>query len=585
MGNIPRSMVLVCWAVMLTVLPACATAGVGFARELEQLDREHGQLVTVSEIGRSVDGRAIAMVQLAAGPREPDDRPAMLIVAGMDGDMPVSTTVSLAVVDRLAKRYAEGDADVRTFLDQHTLYVLPRMNPDGQELSVASPTREFVLNRRPVDDDRDGQVDEDGPDDLNGDGMITMMRARDPEGVWLADAGEPRLLRKADRNKGEVPIYKVYVEGTDNDGDGYYNEDPVGGVDLNANFMHAYQEHGEYAGPHQISEPESWALIEFVLNHPRIGIVLTIGRHNNLVKVNGGEKKDDTGKAPKGLHEDDVAIYKHVADRFKELTEIDKSPEASANGAFYAWAYAQHGVPSFATTVWQRPAKKKPDEKEGENEPDGDDESDGDDDEKEPKDGRKKKKKDKDKKDESFEQDLGWLTFSDEQRGGDGFVDWGSFDHPTLGSVEIGGFVPMFRNTLQSEDVEAVAGRHADFVVDLAGKFPSVQVTKTSVKQLGESLFEIEFGLTNSGYFPTGLAIATLNRQVKPMVVTLDVDRDRIVGGEKTHKVRRIEGSGGFREFRWIVKGEAGETIVVRCRSRKLGDFEQPITLKETVQR
>ena len=32
----------------------------------------------------------------------------------------------------------------------------------------------------------------------------------------------------------------VYWEGTDNDGDGFVNEDGPGGVDLNRNFQHRY---------------------------------------------------------------------------------------------------------------------------------------------------------------------------------------------------------------------------------------------------------------------------------------------------------------------------------------------------------
>ena len=42
---------------------------------------------------------------------------------------------------------------------------------------------------RPIDQDRDGLVDEDGPEDLDGDGEITWMRGPDPAGDWIADPG------------------------------------------------------------------------------------------------------------------------------------------------------------------------------------------------------------------------------------------------------------------------------------------------------------------------------------------------------------------------------------------------------------
>ena len=47
------------------------------------------------------------------------------------------------------------------------------MNPDAIEALFATPLMEQRMALRPVDDDRDGAVDEDGPEDLNGDGFIT----------------------------------------------------------------------------------------------------------------------------------------------------------------------------------------------------------------------------------------------------------------------------------------------------------------------------------------------------------------------------------------------------------------------------
>ena len=48
--------------------------------------------------------------------------------------------------------------------------------------------------RIPVDDDYDGLVDEDYPDDLNGDGNISIMRKKDPFGNYKTDPEDPRLM-------------------------------------------------------------------------------------------------------------------------------------------------------------------------------------------------------------------------------------------------------------------------------------------------------------------------------------------------------------------------------------------------------
>ena len=81
--------------------------------------------------------------------------------------------------------------------------------------------------RVPRDDDRDGLVDEDFPDDLDGDGNICRMRRKDPFGQWKTDPEDPRLMvRVKPGEKGEWTM--LGEEGLDNDGDGKVNEDARG---------------------------------------------------------------------------------------------------------------------------------------------------------------------------------------------------------------------------------------------------------------------------------------------------------------------------------------------------------------------
>ena len=87
----------------------------------------------------------------------------------------------------------------------------------------------------------------------------------------------------ADASKGEAGQYAVYWEGIDSDGDGFINEDGPGGVDLNRNFQHAYPYWERDAGLHMVSEPESRALLDFVIANRNIGAILTFGHTDNLV--------------------------------------------------------------------------------------------------------------------------------------------------------------------------------------------------------------------------------------------------------------------------------------------------------------
>ncbi len=148
----------------------------------------------------------------------------------------------------------------------------------GPTLKTGSRT-----NANPTDDDNDGRVDEDGPEDLNGDGYITVMRVPTAGGEYVADPEEPRLMKRADPKKGETGAFRLLAEGIDNDGDGFVNEDPPGGVDLGRNFAHEYPYYKPGAGPHMVSEAESRALMAWIVAHRNVAAILTFGESDNLI--------------------------------------------------------------------------------------------------------------------------------------------------------------------------------------------------------------------------------------------------------------------------------------------------------------
>ena len=131
---------------------------------------------------------------------------------------------------------------VREIVDAKTFYIVPTVNPDGRAHWFGAPntTHSSRSGKTPRDDDRDGQADEDGFDDLDGDGQITQMRRRNPNGKWRTSPEDPRLLVPVkEGEKGEFDL--LGDEGIDNDGDGLINEDPPGGYDQNRNFPADWQ--------------------------------------------------------------------------------------------------------------------------------------------------------------------------------------------------------------------------------------------------------------------------------------------------------------------------------------------------------
>jgi hypothetical protein len=312
-------------------------------------------IATLEVIGTS--GRGADILALTLKGTGAAQRPAMLLVGGVDGAHLASAETAVRVAERLA---AKPDA-----LANATVYVIACANPDALDASLAPPSA-IRLTSRPVDDDRDGATDEDGPKDLDGDGVITSMRVKNPKPPYQAslvpDAKVPALMKGPDAAKGELPTYAVFVEGIDADGDGRLAEDGPGGVDLNKNFPHRYPEFAPDAGPHQISEPESKALADFVIARPDIVAAIVYGRHDTLVQFPDTRDMDVTGRTPLVYHQADHATYQELGKLYKETTGQSRATTSDPAGSFWLWLANHRGVLTVASSVWGRPDVPKPPE-------------------------------------------------------------------------------------------------------------------------------------------------------------------------------------------------------------------------------
>ena len=289
------------------------------------------------------------LAELGAGTEDQrKQRPALLVVAGIEGNDLAGTASTLAWMESLAQRSTEEK--IRSLLETTTLYILPRLNPDAAAAFFAKPRRETSVNDKPVDEDHDGMSEEDGPEDLNGDGLITWMRVEDVAGEYILDSTEPRLLIKADRSKGERGAWRYLVEGRDNDQDEAWNEDGSGGINFNRNFPFNYKFFAPAAGLHQMSEPETRALADFVVAHPNIAVAFTFGAGDNLIQTPKGEAPK---RPPTAIHDEDVALYRELGKTWRETLGLKKELSgATEPGTFSDWMYFHRGRLSLAARAW-----------------------------------------------------------------------------------------------------------------------------------------------------------------------------------------------------------------------------------------
>ena len=393
------------------------------AAALKAAATAHPDLARLVSIGKTREGRDIWAIEIAKQSGSPvDSRPGLLIAANFEGDHLIGSELALYTIDVLLGAYAT-DAAVKQRLERSVVYVVPRVNVDGAEQMFAPVKALRRTNATPFDADNDGRTDEDGPEDLDKDGVITVMRVKDPKGPFMVSPEDARLMKRADPAKGESGGWALYVEGVDSDGDGFYNEDGPGGVDLNRNFMHQYPYYAADAGRHMVSEAETRALLDYVLTHRNIAAILTFGESDNLVAAGGrpaasaglhlvefAERANaparrvgmmpDLGGAmgrfggrgggmfvfgdegfpaagrgtqaqPAGrgggiqpataVNAADLEYFNAIGAKYRELTGVRASGVVRAPaGAFFEYGYFQYGVPSFSTPGWGLPGGGRP---------------------------------------------------------------------------------------------------------------------------------------------------------------------------------------------------------------------------------
>ncbi|HEX6200179.1 MAG TPA: M14 family metallopeptidase, partial [Thermoanaerobaculia bacterium] len=250
--------------------------------------RAYPEWVTVESIGKSREGRDIWVLTVnnpATGPAL--SKPAMYIDGNIHANEVQGAETALYTVDFVLESYGRLDR-VTELADRIAFYVIPMVNPDGRARWFEGPsTPNFPRTVMvPVDDDRDGVADEDGYDDLDGDGVITGMRKKvaPGEGTHRLHPKDPRILVPTE--DGELGDWRLLgSEGVDNDGDGRVNEDTVGYVDPNRTWgyfwMPRYVQAGSGDYPLQIPETRSIAL--WALEHPNIGAVQSYHNSGQMI--------------------------------------------------------------------------------------------------------------------------------------------------------------------------------------------------------------------------------------------------------------------------------------------------------------
>jgi len=535
------------------------------ASETNQILKEYAtrfpQLTELEQIGTSYLGAPLMVLTItneATGPAA--EKPALYVDGGLHAAELTGSSVATHVLVHLISNYGK-DPQVTRLLDTQAFYVRPKFNPDGSDL-VLTTDQALRSSVRPRDNDEDGVPDDDPAEDLDGDGWITDMRWLDPEGGWYADPANPRLMLRAN---GEIPEgafrYSMAGEGIDNDGDGQRNEDGIGGLDLNRNYPRNWElthlQSG--AGDFPLSEPETYAAVRFIHDHPNItGIV-----HGHT--SGGFVYRLPSASAPSLFPADDLELIIHLGEEYTRTTGRPVNPSAThptehRYGTLISWGFWDQGVIGWVPEYSPGPEMWVTDYNgNGDIEPDEE------------------------------------LRYNDEELGGRYFSEWTEYIHPELGPVEVGGWHSKFwGQNPPAEHLEEETVLQLPWILYLAEQAPRLAMDAPTVTPQGNGVYTIEARVRNTGFLPTSITARGTegspgraggpprNQIVQPVHLTLEVEGAELIEGDRRMNMGHLSGTGPYLPgigpnevtARWQVRvapGSAAPTARVIATSAKAG--------------
>jgi hypothetical protein len=464
--------------------------------------QEYPNLIDVYVGGTSFEGRDIYQVTLTNKATGPDtDKPGMMLDANRHAGEVTAAESAFWMLHYMLVSYGK-DKEMTRLIDKYAFYFRPKNNPDGSELylNTAQTLRSTV---HPFDEDRDGLLDEDPPNDLDGDGFIRQVRIKVPkgEGNLVTDPRDPkgRLMMTAQPGEG---IYRLLGrEGLDDDGDGRIDEDGIGGLDLHRNYVEnwrpmpgldltgrGYTQSG--AGDYPLSEPETRSLVVFLLEHPNIGVANSMD-----TSVPMHLRPPSTSPSEERMYPEDLEYYKYFDTEGKKLSGYARAGDVfrdyGGNSPLFGhgpdFGYWYYGAIWYGDELWNSGNV-------------GDYNKDG-----------------------IVNNDLDKLLYNDKELSVSRFKPWTPGKHPIYGDVEYGGWDGKFWGQNPPPDIlEIWAEKEARFNLMLAKSMPDVIINEPKIAKGDSNKYTITVEIENKGYLPTALQQAQLVKIVRSDMVYID---------------------------------------------------------------
>lgn len=442
--------------------------------------------ITMESLGKTSGGGDTWLFTITnpkTGPH--DSKPAFYIDAAIHANEAQAPETVLYIVNFLFHNYGKLDRITET-MDRLTFYIIPIVSPDSRAKWFDEPSTMHYPRTVQVqyDDDRDGLLDEDQFDDLDGDGIITQMRKKVPmgEGNFRLHPKDSRILVPLEDN--ELGDYiQLGNEGFDNDNDGRVNEDTTGYIDPNRTWGYNWQPRYVQAGSTQypLQIPETRNIAEWARDRTNIASVQSFHNFGGMI-LRGPGAKNEQPFPPQDIEvldflgkegEKQLPGYNYYIS-WKDLYTV--------YGGTTEHFYGIHGVFSFTNEL---------------NKFQQDFDGDGD------------------------VSDEERMKFNDELTHGRMFVDWKPYKHPQYGDIEIGGYRHDTGRAPEGFKLEEDCHRNASFVLFNAYHIARLSIGDVRVKKLDNNLFEVYVPILNDRVIPSMTTKAKNNKLHRKDLATI----------------------------------------------------------------
>lgn len=492
------------------------------------------------------------------------DKPGWYLDGNIHAGEVTASMTAMHTIDYLLTNYGSND-EARKLLDTMTIYVIPRVTPDGAETYLSTPYTLRSANREYLPEK--GGIKEE---DLDHDGVIRMMRIPSEYGAWKKDPKDPSLMTFRDPSDTEGEFYDIYPEGCLEAYDGDENlkrKKADWGLDFNRNFPYGWFPDARQggAGKYPLSNPETKAIVDFVLAHPNIGGAAIGHTSGGIILYPPGTKASSTAPS------DDIKTLKAIAEMGREelgytpmniFDSFMKDQTHYDSGALDDWFYQSQGIPAYTMEFWNIGEKAGC-----------------------PYNWFEADKETPLKALERFNACMKWVRENAPQY----FSEWQEYDHPAFGKVELGGFNCKFTQQNPPENLLLQECENdTKFNIRFAKAMPKLKIDTLESEDLGNGVFRITAIIGNTGYLPTNLTDEAVNLKVnKP--VTAAIEGGSLISGKACEELGDLSGysrtsTGSFygnittfanakarKKVVWVIQAEAGTAVKVTAAQEKAG--------------